>query len=125
MAYLVAFEDEGHNRYLLEEALKEFGHSITTFPNGSDGCLKDLLELKEKPDCFLLDFNMPGRNGLEVLTLIRTDPNYHKFSDVPAMGIGDFSKDKRDGLVDCYPKPWSLDELNNRLNAVLQRKTQG
>mgnify|MGYP001570708080 CR=1 FL=1 len=123
MAYLVAFEDELAVATLLEYSLKNFGHSVDIFPNGCDDSLKKLLLLKNNPDLFLLDFNMPGRNGLEVLTLIRTDTAYHRFSDVPVMGIGDFPKDQRSGLVDCYPKTWALRDLNNRINVALQNRT--
>src|SRR3990167_337489 len=123
MAYLVAFEDDSKNSFLLEMILKSFEHSITIFPDGSDESLQRLLGLGKKPDLFLVDFNMPGRNGLEVLTMIRTEPKYDRFSTVPAMGIGDFPEDKRDGLVDCYPKVWNLKDLNNRINAALQSKT--
>jgi|SRR3989338_5068934 len=123
MAYLVAFEDEYFVRLLLKECLEAFGHSIDVFPDGSDDSLQRVLGLGKKPDLFLVDFNMPGRNGLEVLTMIRTEPKYDRFSTVPAMGIGDFPNDKRDGLVDCYPKVWTMNDLNNRINAALQSKT--
>ncbi|MBY0121247.1 response regulator transcription factor [Bacillus sp. S/N-304-OC-R1] len=98
--------------------LKSIGYEVTTVNSGEE--LFDKFDLIS-PDLILLDIMMPGHDGFYVLDKLR------KFSDVPVIMLTARSnpKDKVHGLNvgadDYLTKPFSLDELFARVNAVLRR----
>lgn len=98
--------------------LKSVGYEVFTMNSG-----EELLEKFDlvSPDLILLDIMMPGQDGFLVLEKLR------KFSNVPVIMLTARSnaKDKVHGLNvgadDYLTKPFSLDELFARVNAVLRR----
>lgn len=98
--------------------LKSIGYEVTTASSGDE--LFEKFDLFS-PDLILLDIMMPGQDGFYVLEKLR------KFSDVPVIMLTARSnpKDKVQGLNvgadDYLTKPFSLDELFARVNAVLRR----
>ena len=120
MAYIIVFEDEPLNREFLKDVLGLLGHSFELFSDGSDENLEKLLGLEYVPDCFMLDYNMPVRNGYEVAELLRKNPKYTRLSRVPILGIGDFPKNKQEHLVDNYPKPWGVKILRERITDAIK-----
>ena len=67
-------DDEAHIRLYLKALLKRLG--VETFYEASDGEPAIALYEQEKPDLVLLDVNMPGMDGLEVLERITAkDPD--------------------------------------------------
>jgi DNA-binding response OmpR family regulator len=101
--------------------LKSIGYDVITMSSG-----EELLEKFDlvSPDLILLDIMMPGQDGFAVLEKLR------KFSSVPVIMLTarSNSKDKVQGLNsgadDYLTKPFSLDELFARVNAVLRRSQQ-
>ena len=69
MAKILLNDDEANFRTLTDRQLTRLGHDVSLADNGWNG-----LELyrREHPDVILLDVNMPGMNGIEVLKQIRT-----------------------------------------------------
>ncbi|MFO1398424.1 MAG: ATP-binding protein [Burkholderiales bacterium] len=61
-------DDNPTNQAIISQLLSSAGHSIIVAADGDEAL--DLYE-HEPPDLALLDFNMPGRNGLEVVRAIR------------------------------------------------------
>ena len=98
--------------------LKSIGYEVSTMSSGEELLEKFDLIL---PDLILLDIMMPGQDGFCVLEKLR------KFSNVPVIMLTarSNSKDKVHGLNvgadDYLTKPFSLDELFARVNAVLRR----
>ncbi len=69
MKKILLVDDEDSIRFIYEEELKEEGYEIISAANGMDA-----LELfqQEKPDLVVLDIQMPGLNGIEVLRRMKT-----------------------------------------------------
>jgi DNA-binding response OmpR family regulator len=111
-------DDEPKILRFVSANLKSIGYDVTTVGSGEE--LFDKFDLIS-PDLILLDIMMPGQDGFEVLEKVR------KFSSVPIIMLTARSnpKDKVQGLNvgadDYLTKPFSLDELFARVNAVLRR----
>jgi len=92
--HIVLVEDNDGDVYLLKKALSAFniGAEMTRYANGADAlrALED--ESAAVPDLILVDLNLPGSEGFEVLTAIRTKP---WLVDVP-VGVFTSSDDSRD-----------------------------
>lgn len=111
-------DDEAKILRFISANLKSVGYDVTTVESGESLLEKfDLIS----PDLILLDIMMPGQDGFYVLEELR------KFSNVPVIMLTarSNSKDKVQGLNlgadDYLTKPFSLDELFARVNAVLRR----
>jgi DNA-binding response OmpR family regulator len=99
--------------------LRLAGHNATIAGDGEAA----LLELSEKVfDLVLLDINLPGKNGLEVLGAMRDADN---IVPVIVLSARDGEYDKvaalRLGADDYVTKPFALAELLARIEAVLRR----
>lgn len=98
--------------------LRSMGYQVSTASSGDE-----LLETYDliSPDLILLDIMMPGHDGFYVLEKLR------KFTNVPVIMLTarSNSQDKVQalnvGADDYLTKPFSLDELFARVNAVLRR----
>lgn len=119
MAKILSVEDD----LLLLETLEDFlctkNHEVTCVGGG-----KEALEMcyKNSYDLYLWDINLPDVNGLECLKLLRESGD-----KTPAIFITsalDKQSLKRgflNGADDYIKKPFDLDELNLRINAILAR----
>ncbi len=70
-ARILIVDDEPQNRKLLETLLAPEGYVTTCASSGEDALVSIALHA---PDLILLDAMMPGMNGYEVATLLKTDP---------------------------------------------------
>ncbi|MCJ0932881.1 response regulator [Virgibacillus halodenitrificans] len=111
-------DDEAKILRFISANLKSVGYDVVTVGSGEEFLEKyDLIS----PDLILLDIMMPGMDGFNVLESLR------KFTNVPTIMLTARSnpKDKVSGLNlgadDYLTKPFSLDELFARVNAVLRR----
>ena len=67
---ILVIDDDFASRKVLQMVLKRSGYVPVLAEDGSTG----LLRAKEvQPDLILLDFFMPGEDGFEVLTQLKTD----------------------------------------------------
>src|SRR5579863_1971005 len=66
---ILVVDDEGSVRQLLERVLTRAGHRVAVAENG-DAALAKLAS--EKFDLMLVDKNLPGLGGLEILKAVRT-----------------------------------------------------
>lgn len=119
---ILAIEDESDILEILRSFLTSQGYEVITTTSGTEG-LRQFTEVE--PDLVLLDVRLPGKNGWEVLKEIRTQ------SDTPvimltALGrVDDKVKGLSQGADDYIQKPFDLEEMKARIEAVLRRyKTQ-
>ena len=118
MTKVLIVDDERDMRNLIEMMLKNSRFETLTASNGSEAYT--LLQ-HHKVDLILLDVMMPHENGFEVCARIR------QMSKVPIIFLTarDANDDKVKGLTlgadDYIVKPFTIDELVARINAVLRR----
>ena len=114
-------EDEPSIIQLIQHNLEKNGFIVSSSLNGNDG----LKELKKfQPDLLLLDWMLPDLSGIEICKSIRKDNSFKSLPIIMLTAKGE-EEDKIKGLdsgVDDYlTKPFSFNELESRIKAVLRR----
>jgi two-component system OmpR family response regulator len=118
-ARLLVVDDEDALLDLLGDALRFAGYDVHLARSGFEA-LKLAADLA--PALILLDVNLPDLDGFEVCQRLRRDG-----SDVPVIFLTarDDPADLRNGFTrggdDYVTKPFSLEELNFRIQAILRR----
>ena len=120
---LAVVEDDDSIRELLAAGLRFAAYDVATAANGSDG-LRLLGTFAA--DLVILDVNLPDVDGFEVCRRLRAAGN-----DVPVIfltarrEVDDMRTGFSGGGDDYLTKPFSLDELTFRIEAVLRRSGRG
>jgi two-component system response regulator MprA len=120
MEHILVIEDDQAIRDLLRRGLAYENFKVTIAADGLSG----LASARDNPpDLIILDWMMPGLDGLEVCRRLRAA------SDVPILMLT--AKDSTSDLVlgletgadDYITKPFKFPELIARINALLRRAT--
>ncbi len=116
---VLVVEDDGDLRSRLQQALARAGFAVDTAADGVDG---EYLGDQEPYDAVVLDLGLPRRPGLTVLASWRRRGN-----QVPVIILTarDAWQEKVDGFKagadDYLTKPFHIEELVARLNALIRR----
>jgi two-component system OmpR family response regulator len=116
---ILVVDDEDNLRTMLVAALKFEGYDVAAAPNGREG----LRSVKEsKPDLIVLDVMMPELDGFGMLKRLRetgdrTPVVFLTAKDTPADAVEGLGL----GADDYLAKPFSLEELVARVEAVMRR----
>jgi len=109
-------------RRLLSSNLKASGYAVRSAADGTEA----LKLIEEHPfDLLLLDINMPGPNGLEVLEAVRHG------AEMPVLMLSGRARERDKvealdlGADDYLIKPFGVEELLARVKALLRRVTPG
>lgn len=118
-ATILVVDDEDSLTDLVSSALRFAGYEVRTESNGFDA----LRRVKsETPDLIVLDVNMPDLDGFEVCRRIRRDGLQTPVIFLTARDdIDDLRVGFRQGGDDYLTKPFSLEELGLRIEALLRR----
>ena len=119
---VLAVDDNIDALFVLEEFLKAQGYEVVT---ASDGDTSLKIILSNFPDLVLLDINMPGLSGLEVLRAVRAHPEarYTPIILLTARGeTEEIVKGLEAGADDYIVKPYDTKELLARLKAASKTK---
>jgi two-component system OmpR family response regulator len=116
---LLLVDDEENLRSMLDAALRHMGFDVHPVASG-----REALEAvpKIRPDLIVLDVMLPDLDGFEVCRRLRSEGSH-----VPVLFLTarDATEDKVRGLTlggdDYLVKPFSLEELVARAQAVLRR----
>jgi DNA-binding response OmpR family regulator len=116
-------EDETSIANFICDGLSEEGFAVDTSDNGKKG-LQLALENSEEYDVILLDWMLPGMNGIEICRNIRLQNN-----SVPIIFLT--AKDTPDDVVfglesganDYIRKPFSFEELLARIRVLMRKNT--
>jgi DNA-binding response OmpR family regulator len=116
---ILIIEDEPKVGKALQEGLQAEDHDVTLAPTGEEGFF---LASSQPFDLIVLDVLLPGRDGIEVLSALRT-----KGMRIPVLMLTakDTIEDRVSGLDagadDYLVKPFAFPELSARIRALLRR----
>jgi len=106
---ILVVDDEHLIRWSLEQNLKKQGYEVISAGTGEDALR---LVRDENPDLILLDIQLPGINGLQVLEKVKEIDEEVIVIMVTALGVLETAvKAMRMGAYDYINKPFNLDEL--------------
>ena len=120
--HLLVADDDAANREMLARRLQRQGHRVTLASSGLE-----VLRLvrTQKFDLVLLDMIMPGLDGYQVLTRMKSDP---AMADIPVIIISSLDQENNvarcieAGAEDYVGKPFNSVFLRARIGACLERK---
>jgi DNA-binding NtrC family response regulator len=118
---ILVIDDEMDTCEVMRDRLESIGYRVMTATNGKQG-----LELLEghTPQLVLLDIEMPGMNGLEVLKEIRKREHDVVVVMITAHGTLERAvQAMREGAYDFIPKPFEPDHFALIVNKALERET--
>lgn len=114
---IIVADDEPVTRLLLEESLSSWGYHVHAVDNGE----QVLALLKEKPDLqlLLIDWSMPGLNGIELCRQIKANTSLVKYVVMLTgkSGTDCLVQAMEAGADDFLTKPFIPEELKVRIRA--------
>jgi two-component system cell cycle sensor histidine kinase/response regulator CckA len=116
---VLVVDDEAPLRQLLETSLSRKGYTVTTAGDGLEAI--DLLGRGDKKfDVVLLDLNMPGATGVEVLKVLKaTQPSAKVLVLTGHLTPESRTEFEQLGQHQFVRKPYTLDALGRQIRAVL------
>ena len=118
---VLVVDDDADIRTVLELTLEHAGFEVLPAADGEQALR---LARVERPDVVLLDVMMPGRDGIDVLRSLRTDP---RTSNIPVLLLTaraqpqDAVSGLEAGADDYITKPFDGDEVIARIHAAVRR----
>jgi CheY-like chemotaxis protein len=118
--YILLIDDDEDDLDLLSSEMQKKGIKVKTF----DSSVKALIYLtlmsdnRELPALIIIDYNMPKKNGWQVLSLIKSN---RETKDIPVVmystAMTDLLKKQLSnaGAVDCLNKAWNCKELDKQV----------
>ncbi len=117
MKILIVEDDKGISDFIIPE-LEHEGYTTCLAVTGREALEK--FE-REKPDLILLDIMLPELNGLEVLRRIRAVSTIPVILETARGETIDKINGLNLGADDYIPKPFEIEELLARINALFRR----
>ncbi|MCU0914553.1 MAG: response regulator [Planctomycetes bacterium] len=117
---ILVVDDEPDLVSTVEYRLKFANCNVVTAANGQEGLER---AAAEKPDLILLDTNMPGMSGHEMLERLRADP---ALKHIPVIMLTarcepqDIAAASARGISDYLTKPFDFAQLLERIHTILQ-----
>jgi CheY-like chemotaxis protein len=117
---ILVVDDNPTNRRILVGSLEKSGHELMEAASGR--CALDLVS-KWLPDLILLDISMPGMDGFEVCTVLKSCT---RTADVPVIFITALTalphqeRARSMGARDYITKPFDLKDMKRRITRALE-----
>jgi CheY-like chemotaxis protein len=114
-------EDNPANLKLVEQIIAR--HEELHLVTAVSGSLGIELAREHRPEVILMDINLPGINGFEVLKILRSEPATAR---IPVIAISanamprDIRKGEEAGFFRYLTKPIRVDELMEAVNTALE-----
>ncbi len=123
MAKILVADDSRFQVHVLSSYLTADGHKVST---AMDALQASMSAMRELPDAIVLDINMPGGTGFEVLKRLR---NSTKTCHIPVIIVSGNEMDpehmKKIGAAGFLHKPVDADALCATVNEVLSPAKPG
>ena len=122
-ALVLAADRDPFDLRLLQELCESAGHRVVTAASGAD-----VLEqvARERPDVLLLDAELPGIDGRELLRVLRADPELGSIAILVVAREADVRSqviDPDSNADDYLTKPFRTQEVAQRLRTALRMRT--
>ena len=121
MTRILVVDDERDVREVVKTTLQENGYQVVEATDGVEA----YAAAAGKPDLIVLDLMLPKLNGFEVLEKLKENPqtSYIPVVILTARGQAqDETRALRSGATDYMTKPWSADELADRVRIALDQR---
>jgi CheY-like chemotaxis protein/phosphoribosyl 1,2-cyclic phosphodiesterase len=121
---ILIMDDDEDLRLLVRKALVRAGHVVIEAEDGEEGLR--LVET-EKPNLILLDLNMPGMDGFEVLKRLRARQDGKALPVIVLTAQGDEESARTSfqlGATDFLAKPFTPPQLDARVRSCFAHATQ-
>lgn len=116
---ILVVEDQEDNRKILRDLLTSKGYRVIEVEDGHEGIRQTI---EHHPDLILMDIQLPGLDGYEVIKRIKTDSNIH---NIPIIAVtsyalsGDSQKAFDAGCDGYVAKPYSPKKLLSIIEETL------
>ncbi|WP_010218591.1 response regulator transcription factor [Sphingomonas sp. PAMC 26621] len=119
MARIIIVDDDEIMAEIVSEALEAAGHLVSAVHDGFDA-----MEAISRgdPDLLVLDYNLPGRTGMDILREIRASPRAEGLPIIMVTAHGGrllMIRADQTGADDYIIKPFAPAELVQRAEALL------
>ena len=118
MAVVAIIEDDARIREALARTLGERGHAVRSSSTGMAG-LQDVID--DPPDVVVLDLGLPDLDGTELLKMLRAVSAVPVIVATARDDDGDIVATLDAGADDYVVKPYTAEQLDARIRAVLRR----
>ena len=122
MTTVAVVEDDRHILAAVTRGLTERGHVVLGASTGL-GALGDIVD--GRPDVVVLDLGLPDIDGLELLRMLRAVTTVPVIVATARDDEGEIIRTLDAGADDYVVKPYSADQLDARIRAVLRRVREG
>ncbi len=118
MGSIFVIEDEHLLANSIAQYMKKRGHQVWVFASGEEG-IKAYRE--NPPDVVILDYRLPGKDGLEVLKELKEIDPAPSVIIITAYGTVETAVDAmKTGAYDYIPKPLDLLKLQNMVDKLFE-----
>jgi response regulator RpfG family c-di-GMP phosphodiesterase len=118
--YILLIDDDEDDLEMFSSGLEKKGIKVKTFDSSAKALfyLTLMSDNKELPSLIIMDYNMPKKNGQQVLLSIKEN------ADTKHIPVVMYSTSMPDllrkqlanaGALDCFSKPWNTKELNTQV----------
>jgi len=115
---ILAAEDDRTSRLLLESVLKKWGYEVVSACDGNEAWAA--LQAEDAPRLAVLDWMMPGMDGIEICRKVRAQDERHPTYIILLTALGrkeDIVQGLEAGADDYVTKPFDSRELQARVRA--------
>jgi CheY-like chemotaxis protein len=118
--YVLLIDDDEDDLEMLSSGLEKKGIKVKTFDSSTKAFfyLTLMSGNRELPSLIIMDYNMPKKNGHQVLLELKNNGDKKNIPVVIySTSMPNLLKEQLSnaGALDCFSKPWNIQELNTQV----------